>query len=365
MRRALAAMLAVILVVCPLTGCYKSADVLLIDDYAVYPGLYLYFQLQAISDAGTELGNLYYGKEVLKQTIEGIPAKEWIGNRTVAIAREFVFVAREFERLGLDAESLALELSYYESSMQSEWQQLHYFYSRNGIGYETYRKMFENNIKTGRVFDALYIEEGGEQEPPEDTVKELFAENYTYLDYLRLSKTTDDLLALEEEELESALEDMRGNMDDMLLAAVEAAKGADVIYAESVNVGLQAAFELYLSLNDIAEADAEQTRTGIVAEHVVVRTDNTSFEADIITELFSAETDVFQIFETEEYIYLFCRRSMLEYNEDSWKDYKSTIITENYSDTYMDYIKENSVFMKASESKSARRYFSLNKAFVS
>lgn len=359
MKKVLAVLLAVILLSVPFSGCYKSADVLTIDGYAIYPGLYLYFQLQAISEAGVKLNYLYSGKEIFDQTIDGVPARDWINNRTIEYAKEFAFVDSEYNRLDLDEESLAREMGYYEYTLRSEWQQTNYFYSRNGIGYETYSKVFEFNLKSNQVFNTLFVEEGGELETPEDEIKEYFIDNYTYLDYLRLPKTDDEQNALDTAELS----DLRGEAISMLLEAREAAGEADSIYVDSVNTGLQAAFELYLETNDIPEDETDDERNKIVAEDVVVRSDNTSFEGNFIDNLFKAPYDSFEFLETELYFYIFCRRSMLDDDPDSWKDYKTSIVTELSADTFLDYVAEKSLLLSYSENKGARRYFSLNKAY--
>ena len=360
MKKVLAVLLAAVMLCVPLAGCYKSADVLTIDGYAVYPGLYLYFQLQAISEAGVKLSYMYSGKDIFRQEIDGIASREWINWRTVELAREFVFVEREYERLVTDSESLDFEMSYYEYTLKNEWQQLNYFYSRNGIGYETYCKMFEYTLKSNHVFNALYVDEGGELEAPPEEVKDFFINNYTFLDYLRLEKPDDDNVELTEAEVENLMDEAL----ELLIAAREATRYNDV-YADSVNTGIEAAFELFISLNEISEDEAEYLRDGMVSEDVIVKLDSTDFEESLIEELFAAQYNTYQVLETEEHIYVFCRRSMLEYDEDSLDNYRTTIITELFSEAFKDYVTENSAFLPAYENRGARRYFSLNKVYIS
>ena len=360
MKKILAVLVIAVIFLTPLSGCYKSANVLTIEGYNIYPGLYLYFQLQAIAEAAEKFDNLITGKELYAQTIDNIPARDWINNRTVGIAREFVFVNREFERLGLDKQMLDLEMSYYESSMKSEWQQIAYFYMRNGVGYETFYKEYEYLLMSNQVFSALYVDEGGELEVPEKEIIDYFSDNYIYLDYITLKKTDEYGLDLDED----IIEELREEAEDMRKVAVQAASEAAAVYSESENTGLQAAFDWYLAENSIPEDEAQELREGMVIEQVIVTPNTTGFDAGFLEELNAAAPNRYQVYETDSLFYLYCRRSMLEYNEDSWTDYKSSIVSALRGDEYTIYLAEYSRYLYLSENRGARRYFSLNKVFM-
>ena len=358
MKRVLAIALVLLMILSLLGGCYSQTDVLVVDGYGVYPGLYLYFQLQAISMASQKLDDVYTGKELYKQYIDDVLVRDWINDKTIELAKEFVFVENSFKRLELDETNVELEMQYYDSSLRDEWSSVNYFYIRNGVGYVTFRKAYENYIKSNQLFTALYITEGGELEVPEAEVKDTFIQKYTYLDYVKIPKVDDDGAELTETKIQKARDDIKA-----MKAVAEAAvmeEGVLFIYPE--NIGLQAAYEYYAEINGLTEEEIANSKGKVLSEHTVVGTSSTIYEAEFITALFEADYDTFMTYEAEDAVYLFCRRSMLDFNEDSWLDYRGSIISEIRGDAYITYIEESSVALEYTENKGARRYFSMNKA---
>ena len=330
----------------------------MIDGYSIYPGLYLYFQVQSISVASTKLNDEFSGNELYEQELEGILVRDWIKDYTVKLAREFVFVERTFDRLGLDSRNLEMEMNYYDSSLRDEWNRTNAFYTRNGIGYATFRKAYENYVKSNQVFNALYMTEGGEQEVKDEEIIEYFQKDYTYLDYIKLSTVDDANLPLADADID-AIRNTVGVMKETAEAEVE---DQGVVYVDPENVGIQAAFVFYCVMSGMTEEEALEIRGKIVTDNTVLRTSSTLYEEGFITAVFDAPYDKYQIYEAADAIYLFCRRSMLEEDENSWTEYKGTIISELRSEVYLTYVEENGAILTVTENTGARRYFSLKKA---
>ena len=135
-----------------------------------------------------------------------------------------------------------------------------------------------------------------------------------------------------------------------------------IIYYDPVNIGIQAAYSYYCEINAISEIEAESLRGSMITENTVVRPNSTLYEAEFLTELYEASYDRFYIYEAEDAFYLYCRRSMLAENDESWVEYKGAMISELRTDTYLEYLTENSQKLSVVENSGARRYFSINKA---
>ena len=343
-----------------LSGCYSKTDVLVVDGYPIYPGLYLYFQLQAISMASQKFEEEYTGKELFEQTIDDIPTKDWIYTKTVDLAKEFVFIEKSFDRLELDYLNVELEMAYYDTTLREEWSTMSYFYTRNGIGYETFRKAYENYLKSNLLFTALYITEGGEEEVPEEEILEVFSNNYTYLDYIRVYKVDEDGAPLTDTKIDSIHKDVEA----MKKIAEDAVKEEGVLFIYPSNIGIQAAFEYYAEINQLSEEEIEHEMGKMITEHSILKTTSTIYEEEYLTMIFEAKYDKFFIYEAEDSFYLFCRRSMLEFNDESWLDYRSVIISELRTDIYLEYLTNNSIMLSVTEKSSARRYFNMKKANI-
>jgi len=358
MKRVISSILVVLLLMSLLAGCYKDTDVLVIDGYPIYPGLYLYFQLQALSMASQKFENEYAGKELYEQTIDDMSVTDWIYMRTVELAQEFVFIEKSFERLELDPTGLELEMNYYEATLRDEWSMMNYFYTKNGIGYTTFRKAYENFLKSNQLFSALFVAEDGEEAVPEKEIKDFFEKNYTYLDYIRINKVDDEDVPLTETKIKKIIKDAE-KMRDCAEDTVEE-EGVLFIYPE--NIGLQAAFIYYCEINELTEDEMLDVKGKMLTEHTIVKPTSTIYEEEFLVELFEAKYDNFFIYDAEDSVYIYCRRSMLGFNDDSWLDYRDTMIAEMRTDTYLDYLEEHKIFLSVTENKGARRYFNLKKA---
>lgn len=361
MKKMLATLLAVVLLMLPLTGCYNPSTVLTVNGMDVSSGLYLYFQLQAVSEAAAKFENEYTGSELYSQTIDDTPARDWINNRTIEIAQEYVFIEQEYTRLEIDEEYHNYELSLYDSSIQSQWSQAASFYEKNGIGYQSFYSSYENYIKSNDIFGALYIEEDAEFAVPDAEVKEYFTENYTALDMIKISLKDEDGDPLSD----SRKAEMTQLAADMKEYAESAVEELDHIYQDDTNIGLDAAFGLYTARENVSDADIDTVKSSILTKNAIVKSDSTSYDAELLKALFAASYEKFNVFEAEDAVYLYCRRDVLDYEPEKWKDYTSSIITTIRSDAFSEYLAEGSKALEVTEDARARKYYSLDKIVMS
>ena len=358
MKKVISSVLVVLILLSMLSGCYKNADVLVIDGYPIYPGLYLYFQLQSLSMVSQQLGEDLSEKELLKLTYEDVPVNEWISSNIIDLAREFVFIEKAYEALEEDSELLDYEMAYYDSTLRQEWSNTQLFYTKNGIGYETFRKAYANYVKSTHLFNALYMTEGGEFAVTDDEVKEIFARDYTFLDDIRISIVDENKNPLDD----AAIEEVRKDINLMKAVAEETVEEEGIMFLYPENIGLQAAFKYYCEIKGLTEEEIAEIKGKMFSEHTTVKSDSVLYEAGYKDEIFSCDFDKLLVYEGDNYIYLFCRRSILDFNEDAWKEYKANIVQELKGDPFKDYITEGSLLLPVTEKASARGYYNVKKA---
>ncbi len=182
-KKAVSAVLcgAVVLSAC---GCGNSTGtVLTIDGTEIPAGVYITYQMDALSAAQETLSeeqpdlDMYAeGFDFKAQTIEGINAEEWVKNKTFELCRAYVATNRMFDEYGLSltAEQKADISTYVDSVWNEENMYAQYIYGFDTLGeyYETHgigEKSFEATqtiyYKQENLFNYIYGE-GGELEVP-------------------------------------------------------------------------------------------------------------------------------------------------------------------------------------------------------
>lgn len=195
--------------ICSAASCGNTTGTALtVDGRDVRAGIYIFYQMQALSEAATKLNEEQpdldqsaEGFDLLAQTVEGVTVRDWIKNRTYALCREFVAVEKKFDEYGLSL--TAEETSQINSQANSMWTEenlyAQYFYGvsiigeyyeKYGIGKESYRDTYTLSIKKDKIFDYLYGE-GGSLAVPVSELDAAIAENYALVKYFAADELAD------------------------------------------------------------------------------------------------------------------------------------------------------------------------------
>lgn len=178
------------------TGCaqngapwaYRAGDVQL------PVGVYIYYMLNASSAAETKLTELHEGeegytvpayKQMLKEDIDGQTGDAFIRAEAEQSAKEHIAVEQKFAEKGL--ELTESELSYAKSSATGTWDGNQEFFNENGIAESSIRLIYENSLKTEKLFQETYGE-GGERAATDEELQAHFAENYSKVDLMVFTK---------------------------------------------------------------------------------------------------------------------------------------------------------------------------------
>ncbi|MBR1593053.1 MAG: hypothetical protein IJ666_08635 [Ruminococcus sp.] len=171
-----------------------------INGYDVRSGVFLYYTMQAYSDAVSELasdsGTSPDLKTVKSSRIDDLEAEDWIQDKATQYCEDYAAIRQEFERLGLeltseDLDQIDLMAEYYFSADSR--------YSENGITEDTIRDIAASTLEEQAVFEHYYGL-GGEKSCTEDELKDYFDENFARVKYFTISMTDDEGNALGDDE---------------------------------------------------------------------------------------------------------------------------------------------------------------------
>lgn len=206
-------LLACLLLVVSLTAClgegYLYPNAMKIDGEQIPGGVYLMLQFISFSDAATESGES--GEGVLSATIDGMKGIDWIRQETERKAREMVYVERTFEAEGLELSDDAKAAI--EQTM-STYQSYATYYSRNGIGEDSFRRVIEMQQMKNDLIIHTYSA-GGSKAMTDEELTAAYAEQFVHLKYINFPITGPDSLPIEDQAaLDQAAQDMLAALDE-------------------------------------------------------------------------------------------------------------------------------------------------------
>ncbi|MCM1335867.1 MAG: hypothetical protein NC084_04655 [Bacteroides sp.] len=203
--------------ICSAASCGNTTGTALtIDGRPIRAGIYIFYQMQALSEAASKLTeeqpDLDQSAEdfdLLAQSVEGTSVRDWIKNRTVALCREFIATEEKFEEYGLAlTDEETAEIKSYANSMWTEenmYAQYFYgvdiigdYYEKYGVGQESFRDTYALSYKKDKLFDAIYGESGS-LAVSVDELNAAVVEGYALVKYFAVEDgagTTEEYVAL-------------------------------------------------------------------------------------------------------------------------------------------------------------------------
>jgi hypothetical protein len=135
------------------------------------------FEAQSIAHEEEQFPQRF--EELLMTTIRGVPAQEWIANRTMEYVRLYYAVAELHDQMGLefDADKNAFARQFADAM----WMQSSEMFEANHISRSSLGLYAINEVKTSSLFEALY-DEGGEREVSNDELLREFAREYAHVE---------------------------------------------------------------------------------------------------------------------------------------------------------------------------------------
>ncbi len=194
-KKAAAAVLCGALVLTACSCSNTTGTALTIDGTEVPAGVYICYQMEALSEAQSVLAeeqpdlDMYADDfDIKAYTIEGVNAEEWIKNKTVELCRSHVAANKAFDEYGLSLTAeQQTEINQYVTSAWDEeniYAQYIYgfdtigeYYESKGVGEKSYKEIQTLYYKQEAVFNHLYGE-GGELEVSAEEINAKILNDY-------------------------------------------------------------------------------------------------------------------------------------------------------------------------------------------
>lgn len=295
-KKLAAAVSALCIGVMSLAGCGAKAPQIAAsyNGGEIPAGVYITHQINAVNDAYNKLNNPYLTPEgMLSAEIDGVPAEQWINNRTAELVKSYAAVETEAARLGVSLDADTAQLL--EQQVDATWEADGDMMASLGVSAESAKLVAKNNQLANIVFQMIYGK-GGEKAVSDEELKSYFTENYARSMMVILSlKDMNTGLALDDEKAA----EVRKIYDD---------------YKAKVNAGTSV-FDIYVEENARQRALAEITEPVELVEserEVLVPKNDTSYPEKLRETLFAATEYKKPLFyEDESFLVIFDRRDAM------------------------------------------------------
>lgn len=208
MSRSILTILCGAMLAASFSGCQNNtAYALNIDGTDIRAGIYILNQQSAINAAyekfteeNEKVDTEAESFDLFKQTIEGIPAQEWIDKKTAEYCAEIVAVDRLCAELNIELTDE--EEDEIDDTVYSAWNEESYYaayvygtdtigeyFESIGVGEKSYKDLQVYYAKSDKLFEYFYGAEGIEAVPEADINKEV-TDNYAAVMYFIKNATT-------------------------------------------------------------------------------------------------------------------------------------------------------------------------------
>lgn len=216
LKKALALLLAVVFVL-SMAACHPKDEVAIsAGDYKITSAMYSYYLTMADLEAKSLIANsedydtTAKNFSFYKQKIDNVPFETYVKNQAMENSLRYLVL----EKLCKEAE---LKISDEDKKGMESTADYYWSYSygpvliENGVGYETYKKIFMNDALYSEYFESLYGAEGSKAVDAE-SIKKALGENYSAVymithDYSKEEKPDVDAISTSLDKYVTALKD--------------------------------------------------------------------------------------------------------------------------------------------------------------
>ncbi len=353
--------LIAVLLMAAFAGCgYNPETVMTVNGMDIPCGIYLYYQMTAAALAQQEYQTATGEEETkaenyLDGTLDGIPVRDWINDKTVTLIKQYVYIETEAERLGI--EMTDIDYYYAENYLGTYWQYFSANYMKNGINQETYLKTVYNTYKSSMVLDKLF-NTGGEHEIPQAELEKIYTEKFANADYIKFPTTDVTGAALD-------LNGMKAVLDAATAIQAEAQETGD-LKAAFLNHGkeiLIATAELDAGADDATAATAvEEKYTSLVKENALLRDGDGTLTTDEMAAVAGADEGSYRISSTDTSILLFCKKPFTE--DQTLESQRETLVAMAAEQPFLELRDKTIEHYEVQADQKARDYYSLDKVVL-
>ena len=334
------ALVLVLILAVALTGCHMTtpATVLTVQETEIPAGLYLMYQLQAYSTASGMLKN---GEtDVLKSTIEDMPAADWIYEETLRMAKRYAYIETEFDAAGFSLTEE--ELASANTQIAASWKNSEALLGKNGIGQESYGLFYLNETKYEKLLTA-YAEENSKS-VTDAQAKAYMDGLYSHVQTMSLPVTNADSVAVSDEDRTAITA-----LADELQAKLKKGESMDELAPDY----LEKAFKI-CGRDYTDEVPAQYMTTTFVTE------DYTSFPEDMLADILAAkvgDSNVYMLSVTP-----MIWQKVANYADDAeFAAYRSAMVNNMMVEAFDAVVEKDSAALSVQENASAVKTYSPKK----
>ncbi|MBQ4225260.1 MAG: hypothetical protein II773_03810 [Oscillospiraceae bacterium] len=283
-----------------LAGCGENAKYCAVSGTEQIPaGVYIYYLVSAYSDAQSRMTET--DTDVFATTVEDKPAATWMSDTAREDLIEYAAIENKFSEYGLSLSKGQTDDA--KSMVESMWTYYGEYYENYGISEDSFRKTYQNMLKSGMIFDNIYGE-GGERAVSDDELRTYLRDNYAKTNYIKFDLVDFEGTALDDAakaerraEAESYLERAK-NGEDMNTLSAEYTDHVTKL-REEYNASKQAeedaaAGEANVTPSPASANDAENAdQANVWADTADESADETAEEADAVQDI-DISTDMLQ-----------------------------------------------------------------------
>lgn len=287
----IAAAAAAAAITASLAGCGENAKYCAVSGTEQIPaGVYIYYLVSAYSDAQSRMTET--DTDVFATTVEDKPAAAWMSDTAREDLIEYAAIENKFSEYGLSLTKDQTDDA--KSMVESMWTYYGDYYENYGISEDSFRKTYQNMLKSGMIFENIYGE-GGERAVSDDELRTYLRENYAKTNYIKFDLVDFEGTALDDAakaerraEAESYLERAK-NGEDMNTLSAEYTDHVSKL-REEYNASKQAAEdattgEANVSPSPASANDAENADQANVWADTADETDETAQETDELQDI--------------------------------------------------------------------------------
>lgn len=268
-------------------------------------------------DADKEISD--YTKYKVTETDEDgkekkVAYEKWVDERAEELIRNYAAAMIKQKALKIKIDETTQQTI--DSYSQMYWQ---YYYQpvfeKNGVGYETYKKMFTSSYYENEYFLSIYDKDGTD-EVPEKTVSKTFYDSYCLADAIVISVKTEDAEAAEGEEA----------TEESTLPTLDEAKKTLKDYKTRLEKG--ESFKTIYEEYNKATASEDEESTGTAESATVYGSEETDSASEYFTDIYKLKKGDIKIFtaEDESEVILVQKLDISSDEEKYYKSYRENVL---------------------------------------
>ncbi len=327
-------------------GCADITSVGTIDGENIRAGVYLMYELQAISEANSEIDDQLKELGQSASDIENFsysnynvqekPYNQYVEERTMGYIKRHIAIQRHFAELGLELNDTEIaetkdsitemwdtEMTYY--GMYSLGQTYGEYYEGMGISRASYQEVEMARMMNDKLFDHYY-EENGVTPTDEQDIKTYYEDNYGRFQMIAVSLTEGDGSKIETDEGKKKMEELANGYFERLedgedydevyhdyedfVAEQKAAAEEDKEDTSSDTTSSETSEVTAGDSTDVPEEEEEHDHETLLAK------DSTSYDENMMKYLFDLKDDEGGVYKTDTTYYVVMRKKLLD--RDDW-----------------------------------------------